>query len=437
MPGKKRPVGEFLNYAFLTMGAMLSFSMYTMISGAIVSRGAGEAALAAFNLSMPLVNMMFAVSVLMSVGAATVIGVHKGAGEQMLANRAFTEDLFAVLGTSLLIVLATALFPREIARFLGGTELTLDRVEDYVRVTGAFAPAYMLSYNLEVMSRADGRPHMALAGVFTCGAVTVGLGWLFVMRMGLNMRGAALAAGLGQVASILVYLTHFLSRRAKLRLAFAKPVKGLFRRVLPLGLSDFSNEVVLALTTFFYNRALLLAVGDRGVVSYAVVSFVNTLAVMLFAGIAQANQPLVSRSRGAKDTKGMFVFYGYGAVAAFALGLFLYGACLVFALPIARFVIEPGSNALPYTVAALRMFAAVFPLAGFNIVTSGFLAATEAPKYAAAISLGRGAAFALALFVLAALIPGDALWYAALIAEGLCAAASAAFFLRRRKEILR
>ncbi|MCE5236176.1 MAG: hypothetical protein LLF87_09045 [Eubacteriales bacterium] len=437
MSGKNRGIGEFLSYALLTAGAMLTFSVYTMVSGVIVSHGAGEAALAALNLSMPLVNMMFAVSVLMSVGAATVIGVHRGAGELQLAKRAFTEDIFAVLGASLLVVLITALFPCGIARFLGGTELTLGRVEEYVRVTGAFAPAYMLSYNLEVMSRADGRPHMALAGVSTCGAVTVGLGWLFVMRMGLGMRGAALAAGLGQTASILVYLTHFLSRRAKLRLAFARPVKGLFRRALPLGLSDFSNEVVLALTTFLYNRALLMAVGVRGVVSYAVVSFVNTLAVMLFAGVAQANQPLVSRSRGAKDHKGMFAFYGYGVVTALALGLLLYGACLAFAPGIARLVIEPGSSALPYTAAALRMFAAVFPLAGLNIVTSGFLAATEAPRYAAAISLGRGASFALALFVLAALAPGDALWYAALIAEGLCAAASAAFFLRRRKEILR
>lgn len=431
MSSVNRGFREFLRYVLPTTGAMLSFSVYTMASGVIVSHGEGEAALAALNLSMPLVNMMFAVSVLLSVGAATVIGIYKGKGDAGLANRAFTQDIAAVLAAALLFTLVTSLFPRDVARFLGGTALTLDDAAEFVRTTGFFAAAYMLSYNLEVMSRADGRPNMAFTGVFTGGLVTVGLGWLFVMRLHLGMRGAALAAGLGQVASVLVYLTHFLSRRAKLRLCFKRPIEGFFRRALPLGFAEFANEAALALNAFLYNHALLAVVGELGVVSYAVVVYVNTLVTMLLAGVAQAAQPLVSRSHGARDLKRMSELYGYGMKTALAFSFAVLGACLAFAPRIVPLLLESGSAAFPYTVHALRLFAIAFPLMGVNIVTSGFLAAAESPGPAALIALGRGAVLALVLYTFVSLKAGEALWYAAAIAEGLCLALSAVFLRKR------
>jgi len=432
MISANRGFREFLRYVLPTTGAMLSFSAYTMVSGIIVARGEGEAALAALNLSMPLVNMMFAVSVLFSVGASTVIGIYKGKGDARLASNVFSRDLIAVLGLALLFTLFTSLFPHDIARFLGGTDLTIDNVTQYVRVTGMFSAAYMVSYNLEVMSRADGRPNMAFMGVLACGLVTAGLGWLFVMRLRMGMPGAALAGGLGQVASILVYLTHFLSKRAKLKLTFAKPVKGLFKRVLSLGFSEFTNEGVLALNAFAYNRALLAVVGERGVVGYAVISYVNTLVVMLLAGIAQANQPLVSRRRGARDVKGMFLFYGYSLGSALALGFAVFGVCLSFAPNIVPLLLEESSSAFPDTVNALRMFAVAFPLMGVNIVTSGFFAATEAPGHSAAISLGRGVLLMITLYTLALFNAKEAIWYAAAIAEGACAVTAIALLFRKK-----
>ena len=435
MNSVKRGEKEFFRYVLPTTGAMLSFSVYTMTSGIIVARGEGEAALAALNLSMPLVNMMFAVSVLLSVGAATVIGIYKGRGNMRLANRTFTEDLLAVIGTALVFTLVTTLFPQEVARFLGGTELTLEYATEYIRTTGFFAAAYMVSYNLEVMASADGRPNMAFAGVLTCGVVTAGLGWLFVVHMGLGMFGAALSAGLGQVASILVFLTHFLSKRAKLTLSFEKPLDGLFRRVLPLGFSDFSNEVALALTAFLYNRVLLMAVGEQGVVSYAVISYVNTLVVMLLAGVSQGSQPLVSRSRGARDYKRMFSLYGYGLRSALFVGIGVLGVCFAFAPSIAPLLLENGSEALPPTVDAMRLFAFAFPLMSVNIVTSGFLAASEAPRYSTAISLGRGLLLAPVLYALAALGATKGLWLSSAVSEGICLIASVVLLRRRKAEL--
>lgn len=434
MVSANRGFREFLRYVLPTTGAMLSFSAYTMISGIIVAKGEGEVALAALNLSMPLVNMLFAVSVFFSVGASTVIGIYKGKGDTRLASDVFSQDLFALLILGFVFTLLTTLFPRDIARFLGGTDLTIDRVEQFVRVTGLFSAAYLVSYNLEVMSRADGRPNMAFLGVLAGGLVTAGLGWLFVIHLKKGMTGAALAGGLGQLASILVYLTHFLSKRAKLKLTFIKPIKGLFKRVLSLGFSEFSNEGVLALNAFAYNRALLAVVGERGVVGYAVISYVNTLVVMLLAGIAQANQPLVSHRRGARDVKGMFSFYGYGIGTALTLGFLAFGACLIFAPDIVPLLVEESSSAFEGTVNALRMFAVAFPLMGINIVTSGFFAATENPVQSAAISLGRGVLLMITLFTLAVFHAADAIWYAAAIAEGACAITAMALLVRKKQK---
>ncbi|HMM32498.1 MAG TPA: hypothetical protein PKB13_12070, partial [Clostridia bacterium] len=102
------------------------------------------------------------------------------------------------------------------------------------------------------------------------------------------------------------------------------------------------------------------------------------------------------------------------------------GACFAFAPNIVPLLLESGSETLPHTVDAMRLFAFAFPLMSVNIVTSGFLAASEAPGYSTAISLGRGLLLAPVLY---------ALWLSSAVSEGLCLIASVVLLRRRKSEL--
>ena len=51
---------KFLNYVLPSVAAMWVYTIYTMVDGIFVARGVGKEALAAVNISMPLINVAFA-----------------------------------------------------------------------------------------------------------------------------------------------------------------------------------------------------------------------------------------------------------------------------------------------------------------------------------------------------------------------------------------
>lgn len=58
--------------------AMWVYSIYTIIDGIFVGRGVGATALAAVNLSMPFINLIFASSIFFATGTSTLVSIHLG-----------------------------------------------------------------------------------------------------------------------------------------------------------------------------------------------------------------------------------------------------------------------------------------------------------------------------------------------------------------------
>ena len=63
---------KFSKFILPTLFSMCFFSIYTMIDGAFVGRGAGSMALAGVNLSMPFISFVFALSIMLSIGSSNI-----------------------------------------------------------------------------------------------------------------------------------------------------------------------------------------------------------------------------------------------------------------------------------------------------------------------------------------------------------------------------
>ena len=70
---KKNIIKKFFKYAIPSVISMWIFTIYTMVDGIFVAKGVGEEALAAINISMPLINMAFGLSILFAIGASTKV----------------------------------------------------------------------------------------------------------------------------------------------------------------------------------------------------------------------------------------------------------------------------------------------------------------------------------------------------------------------------
>ena len=171
---------KFIRFVLPSIASMLVFNLYTMVDGIFIANYAGETALAAVNLAMPFINFMFAFSLLLSIGASTLISIHRGAGRTERANQLFSMNTAVLSVLALLISVSCVLFAQPLAVFLGAGSDTLNYVTEYLRIIGGFGFFFIVSYSFEVLIKADGFPQLSTFGVLLGAVTNIVLDALFV-----------------------------------------------------------------------------------------------------------------------------------------------------------------------------------------------------------------------------------------------------------------
>ena len=429
-------VKKFFRYILPSIVAMWVYSIYTMVDGMFVARGVGPEALGAVNIAMPYVNGVFAASILFGTGASTAVAILLGKGKSEEGSRIFSMNTAVLTAVSLILTAVTLIFLDPIARFLGATDGNIGYVKQYLSVISSFNVFFIISYSFEVMVKTDGFPKLSPIGVCTSAVTNIGLDWLFVMVFHWGVTGAAVATGLAQVFSTLIFALHFLRRRGTLRFCRFPLRLSLYKRIVSLGFSDCITECSVGVITFLFNHMILREIGEQGIVSYTVIAYVNTLVLMTMAGISQGTQPLVSfyHGRGEERTCRKLLRMALCSVAVCSAASFLLGQTAG-GYAVAAFIDRTAEPELfAYTVWAFKLFAFAFLVSGFNVVFAGFFAASEKPGFALAVSLGRGMVLiALMLAAMTALFGEAGLWLSSAASEGACLLLSIGlFFLYRR-----
>ncbi len=82
---------------------MLIVGLQTIIDGRFVSKGVGTLGLAAVNLSMPLINVMLSVSIMIVSGGIVIAGIAKGKGDDDRLRGYTTLTLLVLITTITLL----------------------------------------------------------------------------------------------------------------------------------------------------------------------------------------------------------------------------------------------------------------------------------------------------------------------------------------------
>ena len=427
---------QFFKFVIPSVVSMLVFNLYTMVDGIYVARFVGEHALSAVNISMPYVNFIFAFSILFSVGTSTVVAIFRGENNMKSANETFTRNTIFLTVCALIITLLALVFQNELALFLGASEVTLPYVHDYLGVLIWFTFFFIVSYSMEVLVKTDGFPKLATAAV-TVGAVTnIVMDYVLVVHVGMGIRGAAIATGLSQVLTFTVFTIHFLGKRGTIHWCKTTMDLSVYKRIIPIGTADFITELSAGTIIFLFNHAILKHIGDNGVVTYTVITYIYNIVMMTFTGISQGMQPLVSFYRGRREENTCRLFLRYALYSTFAMSMLALAICL-FMTPalVSIFIDASRAELFTYTVHAFRIYSLCYLVIGYNIVCSGYFAAVEKSGYSFTISLLRGfVLIAASIWIMGELFQGEGIWYATLVCESSTLVVSIWCMLRSQKK---
>lgn len=435
MQKKQSLLKQFFHFSAATVASLMVFSLYSIVDGLFVARGVGEYAMTAVNLSVPFVNLLFSIAVIFAVGTSTIIAYLLGQKNAQSANKLFSQNLVTLVVIGVTISVLVLAFTEPLARLLGAEEVTLEYTIHYLQGLAPFAVCFMISYNLEVLVKTDGRPRLALVTVCVGCVTNCVLDYLAIFHWGLGIWGAAAATGLSQLLTCIIYLTHFLGKHTTFHPVRFRMDWKIYRRLLPIGISDGLTELCNGLMIFLFNHTILRCIGTDGLVAYTIIAYANTLVINITMGVSQGSQPLISFQNGRGDGTaiGNLLRYGLRTMCGIAAVCF---TVLFLAAPklVAVYLPEAGAEMLTFATDAFRRYSLCYLPVGFNIYIAGFLTAMERPLPAVSISTGRGLILqGSILLLLAAVLGGSSIWFAPVISEVLCLGLSVFFLLRLRR----
>ena len=435
MHNKQSLLKQFFHFSAATGASLMVFSLYSIVDGLFVARGVGEYAMTAVNLSVPFVNLLFSIAVIFAVGTSTIIAYLLGQKNAQSANKLFSQNLATLVVIGVTISVLVLAFTEPLARLLGAEEVNLEYTIHYLQGLAPFAVCFMISYNLEVLVKTDGRPRLALVTVCVGCVTNCVLDYLAIFHWGLGIWGAAAATGLSQLLTCIIYLTHFLGKHTTFHPVRFRMDWKIYRRLLPIGISDGLTELCNGLMIFLFNHTILRCIGTDGLVAYTIIAYANTLVINITMGVSQGSQPLISFQNGRGDGTaiGNLLRYGLRTMCGIAAVCF---TVLFLAAPklVAVYLPEAGAEMLTFATDAFRRYSLCYLPVGFNIYIAGFLTAMERPLPAVSISTGRGLILqGSILLLLAAVLGGSSIWFAPVISEVLCLGLSVFFLLRLRR----
>ena len=405
---------------FPAVGGLFVTYLYNVVDGIFVGRGVGDTALGAVNLAVPFITFAVAAAAMFPMGGATVVAIRLGRGDREGANRAFMAAVSLTLLLSLLLMLAGMAFAPQIVRLSGAAGLSGELQElsaTYLFYYSAFSVPMLMSTCLSVFVRNDGAPALSFVGMCAGAGANIFLDWLFIFPLKMGVTGAAVASGLGQVLSLAVLLSHFVRKRGALRIRPGSPDGALLCKICRRGAPEAVTQLATPVTALCYNVALAGLMGDLGVSTFSILSFLYSLANAVLSGVAQGLQPLWGLCYGRREPEEMGWYFRRGLLLNGALSLGIYGALTVFARPAVE-IFNRDAALVQAASAALPLFALSFIPMAANLVYTAFLFSTKRSGAAGRIAVSRGIVLkAAAIFVLPLLWGAQAVWLAPLAAE--------------------
>jgi len=390
--GKVIPV--FIHYAVPSVIGMLAVSSAGVIDGIFVGNFVGATALAAINISMPAFALFAAVVFMLAVGGSVMCGKFIGEGNLQAASAIFSKTVYATLAVTLLVSLFFLLFLDQLVSTLGANEDLHGLVKDYMRIIVFAAPLLVLGLTLDYFVRVDNRPLLASAAMIAFAIINISLDYLFIVRLGWGIKGAAWATAIAECSIFFMLLSHWFSARCTLnRVPFLQCHRDGWKDVLKAaynGISEFANEMSIGLITLLFNWVMITRLGVEGVAAFTIISYMLYIGLEACYGISESLQPTVSKNLGAKQPQRIARFLLAAVLSCFTIGVLVGGMFLFFPETLISLFLRAGEDrTVEIALTFIALFWPAFLFNGMNITLASYFTALHKPLQSATIALSR------------------------------------------------
>ncbi|SHJ45048.1 MATE family efflux transporter [Tepidibacter formicigenes] len=430
-------VGKLLiQFSFPAIIGMLINVLYNIVDRIFIGKGVGAIAISGVGLTLPFMTIIMAFGMLAGIGGAALISIRLGEGKHSEAEKILgnTFVLLSLISISVTIVGLTFLDP--LLKAFGASDITYTYAKEYITIILAGAILNALGFGLNNAIRSDGSPKTAMITNLIGAITNIILDYVFIMRLNMGIKGAALATVIGQSFNTIWVLRYFiLSKKSslKLRINNLKLDFNIVKSIFAIGMSPFAIQLASSVVNVLANNTLKANGGDYAIGAMSILISIAMIFLMPVFGITQGAQPIIGYNYGAlkidRVKKSLIL-----AISAASTLCILGFISIEFFPKFMVSIFSKDENILKIGSHGLKIFLCMVPIIGFQIVTSNFFQAIGKAKISMLLSLSRQVLILIPLLLILPKFFGlNGVWIAYPISDGLSSLLTLIFLIKEWK----
>ncbi|MFH1039552.1 MAG: MATE family efflux transporter [PVC group bacterium] len=425
-------------YSVPTTVGFFVFSIYNTVDRMFIGRYGGSDALAGVSVTFPIFMIAIAIGMLIGVGGGALTSLRLGqkkyaSAEQILGN---VFALFLTAGCVLTVLGQVFLDP--LLTFFGASGTVIPYARVYMRVLMSVITLDFMAMGLNAMIQAEGNPALSMVILSAGAVINAACDYVLIVRLGMGVRGAALATAFAKLISAVWILLHFTRgprRVLTLRLRNLRFHPALTRSLLYIGLSPFTMQFINSFFITVTNRFLLKSGGDVAIGALGIIHSIVMLMMMPIIGLTRGAQPIIGFNYGARNYARVLKALKASLLLAALIGL--AGAVLVqFFSPLLVRIFTRDPALIETAVTGMRLMLLLFPFGAFQMICANYFQTTARPLLSIGLHLLRLVVLYLPLIVIFSSrwgLPG--IWLTTPVCDLLSGLASGALIVREARKL--
>jgi len=401
-----------LSYSLPAIIATSAASLYNITDRIFIGQGVGPLAISGLALTFPLMNITAAFGAMVGVGASAMVSIRLGQHDRRGATQILGNAVMLNIILGISVGLIALIFLEPLLYALGASIDTFPYAREYMQVVLAGNVFTHLYLGMNNIMRASGYPSKAMVTTLITVGVNLILDPFFIFVLDWGIRGAAIATVLSQIAGTITVVVHFVKGKSFVHFlpGYMKLKKLIIGDIISIGMSNFLMLIAGSIVITLINISLGIYGGDLAVGAFGIVYSITNLAAMVVVGLNQGMQPIVGYNYGALKTERVLKAFKMTVFAATAVTSFMFLFAEIFPGMIAR-AFTKSPDLIGLTVRGMRLNLMVFPIVGFQMVTSSFFQSIGKARFSIFLSLTRQVLFLIpALLILPRFLGLDGVW---------------------------
>ena len=296
-----------LKFSIPCITALLISAFYNIVDQIFIGNSSlGYLGNAATGISFPIICIANAFAWCVGDGAAAYLSICAGRNDRDSSHKCVGTGITATLLISITLSVLCLIFIKPLMSIFGASDLTLQLAIDYFKIIALFFPFYLLLNVMNSMIRADGSPTYAMIAISIGAVVNIILDPIFIFKLDMGIKGAAIATVIGQILSFIACAVYFIKPKSfKLSLQSFKIDPAVLKNLITMGGATFITQIAIVVMTLLSNitlahfGALSKFGSDIPISVFSIQTKVYTILNNIVVGIALGGQPILGYNYGA------------------------------------------------------------------------------------------------------------------------------------------